>query len=65
MDIAPYLRLMVQKNGSDLYFSTGAAPSLRTQGRTLPIGDKRLAPGDQFELEIEEIGTLINRIVKE
>ena len=50
MDIAPYLRLMVQKNGSDLYFSTGAAPSLRTQGRTLPIGDKRLAPGDAQKL---------------
>ena len=25
---------------------------------------KRLAPGDMFELEIERIGTLVNRIVK-
>ena len=30
MEIAPYLKLMVQKNGSDLFFSTGAAPHMKT-----------------------------------
>lgn len=50
MEIAPYLKLMVQKNGSDLFFSTGAAPHLKAEGRTLPIGDKRLEPGKVREL---------------
>ncbi len=50
MEIAPYLKLMVQKNGSDLFFSTGAAPHLKAEGRTLPIGDKRLEQGKVREL---------------
>ena len=50
MDIVPYLRLMVQKDGSDLFFSTGAPPNLKAQGKTLPIGENRLAPGDVNKL---------------
>ena len=50
MEIAPYLKLMVQKNGSDLFFSTGAAPHLKAEGRTMPIGDQRLEPGKVREL---------------
>ncbi len=50
MDIAPYLKLMVQKNGSDLFFSTGAAPHLKAEGRTLPIGENRLQHGQVREL---------------
>jgi twitching motility protein PilU len=45
MEIAPYLKLMVQKNGSDLFFSTGAPPNLKAEGRTMPIGDTPMAPG--------------------
>jgi twitching motility protein PilU len=50
VDIAPYLKLMVQKNGSDLFFSTGAAPHLKAEGRTLPIGENRLQHGQVREL---------------
>ena len=50
MDIAPYLKLMVQKNGSDLFFSTGAVPHMKTEGRTMPIGDQRLESGKVREL---------------
>lgn len=50
MDIAPYLKLMVQKNGSDLFFSTGAIPHMKTEGRTMPIGDQRLETGKVREL---------------
>jgi len=50
MDIVPYLRLMVQKDGSDLFFSTGAPPNLKSQGKTLPIGENRLMPGDVNKL---------------
>ncbi len=50
MDIVPYLRLMVQKNASDLFFSTGAPPNLKTEGRTMPIGDTKMAPGQVKKL---------------
>ncbi|VAX10499.1 Twitching motility protein PilT [hydrothermal vent metagenome] len=46
MDMIPYLRLMVQKNGSDLYFSTGAPPNLKAEGITMPVGDTRLKKGE-------------------
>jgi twitching motility protein PilU len=45
MEIIPYLKLMVQKNGSDLFFSTGAPPNLKAEGRTMPIGDSPMGPG--------------------
>jgi twitching motility protein PilU len=45
MEIVPYLKLMVQKNGSDLFFSTGAPPNLKAEGHTMPIGDTPMAPG--------------------
>ncbi|MCP4996149.1 MAG: PilT/PilU family type 4a pilus ATPase [Gammaproteobacteria bacterium] len=50
MEIVPYLKLMVQKNGSDLFFSTGAPPNLKAEGRTMPIGDTPLAPGQVRQL---------------
>jgi twitching motility protein PilU len=50
MDIAPYLRLMVQKDGSDLYFSTGARPNLKAHGKTLAIGEQCLAEGEAQRL---------------
>ncbi|MCB1775310.1 MAG: Flp pilus assembly complex ATPase component TadA, partial [Gammaproteobacteria bacterium] len=50
MELAPYLRLMVQRNGSDLYFSTGAKPHIKISGQTVPIGDTSLAPGEVNEL---------------
>jgi len=45
VDIVPYLKLMVQKNGSDLFFSTGAPPNLKAEGETRPIGATPLQPG--------------------
>ncbi|MCF6354120.1 MAG: PilT/PilU family type 4a pilus ATPase [Candidatus Polarisedimenticolaceae bacterium] len=50
MDIVPYLRLMVQKNASDLFFSTGAPPNLKTEGLTMPIGDAKMGPGQVKKL---------------
>jgi twitching motility protein PilU len=50
MELAPYLRLMVQRNGSDLYFSTGAKPHIKISGQTIAIGDTALAPGEVNEL---------------
>ena len=50
MELAPYLRLMVQRNGSDLYFSTGACPHVKISGQTVAIGDQPLGPGDVSKL---------------
>ena len=50
MEIIPYLKLMVQKNGSDLFFSTGAPPNLKAEGRTMPIGDTPMGSGMVREL---------------
>jgi twitching motility protein PilU len=41
---------MVQNQGSDLYFSSGAPPNLKANGRTMPIGDKPLNSSDPREL---------------
>lgn len=45
MDVVPYLKLMVQKNGSDVYFSTGTNVHLKTEGKTLPIANTMMDRG--------------------
>ncbi|MDH3451785.1 MAG: PilT/PilU family type 4a pilus ATPase [Gammaproteobacteria bacterium] len=40
-----YLKHMADKNASDLYFTTGAPPSMKVEGETHPISKKRLEPG--------------------
>ena len=45
MDIVPYLKLMVQKNGSDLFFSTGTNVHLKTEGKTMPIANTQMERG--------------------
>jgi twitching motility protein PilU len=50
MELSPYLRLMVQRKGSDLYFSTGACPHIKIAGQTIAIGDTPLAPGEVGKL---------------
>ena len=50
MDIVPYLKLMVQKNGSDLFFSTGAQVHLKAEGKTLPISGSMMEKGNVRQL---------------
>ncbi len=45
-DISPYLQLMVNKQASDLFFSTGSKVMIKIEGHFAPIGDKALAPGE-------------------
>ncbi|MFM1896660.1 MAG: hypothetical protein RLZZ385_1734 [Pseudomonadota bacterium] len=45
MDIGPYLKLMAEKDASDLFFSVGAPVSIKIQGQTHPVGKDVLAPG--------------------
>ena len=46
----PYLKLLAEKEGSDLYFSTGALPAVKIQGELRFIGKERLRPGQVEEL---------------
>lgn len=41
----PYLKLMAEKEASDLFFTTGAPPSIKIQGIIKPVSKARLEPG--------------------
>ena len=45
MNIDPYLTLMAQKNASDIYFTTGAPPSIKIEGEMRRISNNPLEPG--------------------
>lgn len=45
MDITHYLKLMVEKNASDLYFSTSAPVNIKIEGVTSSLGGAPLPPG--------------------
>ncbi len=45
VELLPYLRAIVEQDGSDLYFSTGAPPSMKVQGKLIPVTDAVLPPG--------------------
>jgi len=61
MELLPYLKVMVDKNGSDLFFSVGARPNVKVEGNTIPVGSepvdaettKRLAYSLMSEDEIK------------
>jgi twitching motility protein PilU len=46
MDITPYLKLMAEKNASDIFFCTATEPQIKIQGLIRPIGQQKLSPGD-------------------
>ncbi len=45
MKVTPYLKVLAEKGGSDLYFSTGAPPSAKFNGVLKPLGKDRAPPG--------------------
>ncbi len=45
MDITPYLRLMVEKEASDLFFYVGTPVNIKIGGIVRPVGSKPLEPG--------------------
>ncbi|HWU83007.1 MAG TPA: PilT/PilU family type 4a pilus ATPase [Methylophilaceae bacterium] len=45
IDITPVLKFMVEKNGSDLFFSTDAPIHIEIEGKTLPVNNQVMAPG--------------------
>lgn len=39
------LRMMIEKDGLDLFITTGAPPSMKAQGKHIPLIDKNLPEG--------------------
>lgn len=45
MDIGYFLKLMMEKNASDMFLSTGAAASIKVEGKIHALGKSGLPPG--------------------
>jgi twitching motility protein PilU len=50
LEITPYLRLMVEKDASDLYFTTNARVNIKIDGVTSPVGKSVLPSGTVKEI---------------
>ena len=50
MEMIDYLRILVEKEGSDLFLSTGAPPSAKFHGKLMAIDRKIMQPGDVKKL---------------
>ena len=48
--LEPYLKIIAEKQGSDLFFVTGAAPSMKLDGRTSPIAKNAFKSGQVQKL---------------
>jgi len=44
MDIQPYLQLMVEKNASDLFFTSNSPVKLKLEGKAVSVGKTELTP---------------------
>jgi len=44
MDIQPYLKLMVEKNASDLFFTADSPVKIKLEGRAVSVGKTELTP---------------------
>ena len=53
----PYLKLMADKQASDLFFSSGAPVNIKIEVKTSPVNDKPLPPG--------MVGQLAYRIIND
>lgn len=45
MELKDLLKVMIEKDGSDLFLTTGAPPSMKAMGRLMPMTEKSLPPG--------------------
>lgn len=49
-DVFPYLQLMYQHGGSDMFFSVGAPPHMKVEGHSQPVGQRVLRSGEVQQL---------------
>lgn len=45
-DVYPYLQQLYERGGSDMFFSVGTPPQVKVEGRTQPVGERKLRPGE-------------------
>ncbi len=45
MGFKDLLRMMIEKDGSDLFLTTGAPPSMKAHGKLVPLLNKNLPEG--------------------
>lgn len=57
MEFNDLLRLMVEKNGSDLFVTAGVAPSMKINGKIIPVTKTALSP--------EVVGQLIHSVMSD
>jgi twitching motility protein PilU len=50
IDITPYLKLMVERQGSDMYFTCGAKVQIKINGVTMGIGKNVLPKGAVYDI---------------
>jgi len=53
MKVTPYLKVLVEKDGSDVYLSTGARPSAKFSGELTPLGKDPCPTGYVEKLAME------------
>jgi len=53
MKVTPYLKILAEKDGSDVYLSTGARPSAKFSGVLTPLGKDPCPPGYVEKLAME------------
>jgi len=64
MKITPYLKILAEKEGSDLYFSTGARVSAKFNGVLTPLGKDPAPAGWVNTLALEIMNEKQNRNLK-
>ena len=50
MDIDKLLKFMVEKKASDAFITAGVAPSLKINGKVMPVTDQKLTPEQVFKV---------------
>lgn len=46
MEMQDYLKVMIDRNASDIYLTAGSAPMYRLEGVVQPVGEKKFTPQD-------------------
>jgi twitching motility protein PilU len=46
VDVFPYLQLLYERGGSDLFFSVGAPPHMKVEGHSQAVGERALQAGE-------------------
>ena len=53
MDLTPLLKLMVEKKASDLFITAGTPPSIKVNGRIVPVSKQSLSPEQARETVLQ------------